>query len=66
MAWSPYIYGIPYEAKKAAEEATKAIKEELQQIKPDINKINRLNEARFMPGLFSDVYGYYARFRSPW
>ena len=34
--------------------------------KPDAYKLNKMKEERYMPGLFSDVMGYYDRFRNPW
>ena len=58
--------GIPYAAKKAVEEVNKEISEEMKKETPDIHRINKLKEARYMPGLFSDVMGYYERFRNPW
>lgn len=58
--------GIPYAAKKAVEEAGKKISEEMEKPNPDMYKINKINESRYMPGLFSDVFGYYDKFRNPW
>lgn len=58
--------GMPYAAKKAVEAANKEIAKELENPNPDMHKINKINESRYMPGLFSDVMGYYDRFRNPW
>ena len=57
---------MPYAAKKAVEEVNKEISKEMKKEKPDAHRINKLEEARYMPGLFSDVMGYYERFRNPW
>ena len=58
--------GMPYAAKKAVEDINKSIAEEMEKEKPDFHKINKLKESRYMPGLFSDVMGFYDRFRNPW
>ena len=58
--------GMPYAARKAVEKATEEINKELEKPKPDMQRINKINESRYMPGLFDDVMGYYDRFRNPW
>ena len=55
-----------YRAKKAVEEMGKKLGEEKQKEKPNGMKLNKIREAMFMPGLFSDVMGYNDRFRNPW
>ena len=62
----PYDNGITYAAEKHIEEVNKEIKEERQKENPDFQKLNKMREERYMPGLFSDIMGYYDRFRSPW
>ena len=66
MRKNPYSDKAPYEVRKAVEGINKEIEEELKEIRPDMYRINKLREEMYMPGLFSDVYGYYDRFRSPW
>jgi len=58
--------GMPYAARKAVEDINKKIAEEAKKTKPDAHKLNKMKEERYMPGLFSDVMGYYDRFRNPW
>ena len=58
--------GMPYAARKAVENVNKEISKEMKKEHPDVHRINKLKEERYMPGLFSDVMGYYDRFRNPW
>lgn len=58
--------GMPYAARKAVEDINKKITEESEKMKPDTYRLNKMKEERYMPGLFSDVMGYYDRFRNPW
>lgn len=58
--------GMPYAARKAVEDINKKITEESEKMKPDAYRLNKMKEERYMPGLFSDVMGYYDRFRNPW
>ena len=57
---------MPYAARKAVDDINKKIVEESGKAKPDAYKLNKMKEERYMPGLFSDVMGYYDRFRNPW
>ena len=57
---------MPYAARKAVEDINNKISEESGKPKPDAYKLNKMKEERYMPGLFSDVMGYYDRFRNPW
>ncbi len=58
--------GMPYAARKAVEEVNKKIAEESGKPNPDAHRLNKMKEERYMPGLFSDIMGYYERFRNPW
>lgn len=52
--------------RKAVEDINEKISKEEENLNPDVYKLNKLKEERYMPGLFSDVMGYYDRFRNPW
>lgn len=62
----PYSDKPSYSMRKAVEDINEKISKEEENLNPDAYKLNKLKEERYMPGLFSDVMGYYDRFRNPW
>lgn len=66
MYINPYGNSAPYELRKRVEDLKKKMKKELENEAPDINKLNKIQEALYMPDIFTNSYIGYERFRNPW
>ena len=66
MYVNPYGNSAPYELRKAVEKLKKKMKEERESEKPNIEKINKIQEALYMPDLFGNYLPGLERYRSPW
>ena len=66
MYVNPYGNSAPYELRKHVENLKKKIAEEAQKPDADIDRINKIQEALYIPNLFGNTYRGYERFRNPW
>ena len=66
MYVNPYKNSAPYQLKKRVEELKDKMSKELENEQVDIDKINKIQEALYMPDIFGNSYVGYERFRNPW
>jgi len=66
MYINPYGNSAPYELRKRVDDLKKKMKKELENKEVDIDKINKIQEALYMPDLFNENHVGYERYRNPW
>ena len=66
MYINPYRNSAPYELRQRVDDLKKKMSKELENEELDINKINKIQEALYMPDLFNNCFIGYERFKSPW
>ena len=66
MYVNPYGNSAPYELRAAVDKLKKKLEEECKSEKPNIQKINKIQESLYMPDLFTNSYLGNERYRNPW
>lgn len=66
MYVNPYGNSAPYELRKRVEDIKKKMSEELEKDAPNLYELNKIQEALYMPDMFTNSFIGYERFRSPW